>query len=148
MQNPITEKGGQETCKNPLSTHQTQQQQNIQGEKPMHSFSTHQTRHNRRSTNIHYRTHTREWNDRYHGACSPEFYNNLNPDIIVVDETGRLNCANHLAAMGHCDIEQYMLISGRWWEDRGGGEHHSDSDSTHRQQWHGVATRITTATIW
>ncbi|KAL5349813.1 Tripartite DNA replication factor [Pseudogymnoascus australis] len=46
-------------------------------------------------------------------ACSPEFYCNLNPEIIIIDEAGRLNRADYLMVMGHYDTKRFMLLGDR-----------------------------------
>lgn len=46
-------------------------------------------------------------------ACSPEFHMNLRPDIIVIDESGRLNRAEYLMLMGHFETKKFMLLGDR-----------------------------------
>lgn len=46
-------------------------------------------------------------------ACSLEFYNNLNPDFIIIDEAGRLNRADYLMVMGHYNTKRFILLGDR-----------------------------------
>lgn len=46
-------------------------------------------------------------------ACAPEFYNNLVPDIIIIDEAGRLNRADYLMILGHYDTKKLILLGDR-----------------------------------